>query len=321
MERIKWVDVAKGWGIIFVIYGHITSDFLAVWLYTFHVPLFFFLSGYFFNPSKEPFPFFKSKAKGLLLPYLTLGVPLFLLNIHFGFEPLSLLKSYAIQSRASTLWFIAALFMQFVMAFLIYHWIASPKIRWILITVLALIGITLWHQGIIQLPWNTDVSMVTLPFFCLGHDLRRNTRFQCLFSSNTFWKYATFFLLLNIAGAFIMYKLPIPTVDLCASHFSFEPLAYVSAIFGILAICLISNKWHFKYISYIGQNSLVYFVWQQDIGIMTVAKIMNCFHFLEDSTGMMLLAKNIFILIFTLMLLTVLNEIIIKTKLKKLIGK
>jgi len=321
MDRIRWVDVAKGWGIILVIYGHITSDFFVIWLYTFHVPLFFFLSGYFFNPAKEPVPFFNSKVKGLLLPYITLGIPLFFINICYGLEPLTLLKGYAIQSRASTLWFIGALFIQFVIAYIIYHWIVSTKNRWILITLLTLIGITLWHHGIMKLPWNTDVSMVTLPFFCLGHDLRNSSRFQKIFLCNHFGKNVTLFLFLNIAGAIAMYHLPYPSVDLCDSHFSFEPLAYFTALAGILSICLISNKWYSKPLSYIGKNSIVYFVWQQDIGILIVTKTLNFFHFFDNPTGIMVFAKNIIILLLSLALLTLLNEIINKTKLKVLIGK
>lgn len=321
MERIKWVDVAKGWGIILVIYGHIANDYISFWLYTFHVPLFFFLSGYFFNPEKAPIPFLKSKAKGLLLPYLTLGIPLFIVNVYYGIEPLSLLKNYAIQYRASTLWFIAALFIQFVLAYIIYHCISSPKIRWIFITLLTLIGITLWHQGILKLPWNIDVSLVTLPFFCLGHDLRYNSRFKRIFSYKTFGKYFTIFLLLNILGAIIMYYLPYPTIDLCESHFSFEPLAYFTALSGIFVICLISNKWYFRLLSYIGQNSIVYFVWQQDIGIMIVNKILNSLHLLDNPIGIMVFVKNIIILLLSIILLTLLNEIIVKTNIKVLIGK
>ena len=321
MERIKWVDVAKGWGIILVIYGHIANDFISTWLYTFHVPLFFFLSGYFFNPKKAPALFFQSKARGLLLPYLTLGIPLFIINVCYGMKPLELLQIYAIQCRASTLWFIAALFMQFVLAYLIYHWIASSKVRWLFVAVFTIIGITLWHQGVLHLPWNMDVSMVTLPFFCLGHELRGKPFFNHLFSSQNATIWLCVFLTVNIIGTIIMCHIPFPTVDLYSSQFSLEPIAYITAIAGILFICLIANKWYSKYIAYIGQNSLVFFVWQQDIAIMLVNKIINHLHVLEAPSGLMLFAKNIIILLASLTILTILNELIIKTKLRVLIGK
>lgn len=45
-EQWKWVDIAKGIGIILVFLGHFNiPDTLRAEIYTFHIPLFFFLSG------------------------------------------------------------------------------------------------------------------------------------------------------------------------------------------------------------------------------------------------------------------------------------
>ena len=47
--RLEWIDKAKGIGIILVILGHtICPPNIKFWLYSFHMPLFFFLSGYVF---------------------------------------------------------------------------------------------------------------------------------------------------------------------------------------------------------------------------------------------------------------------------------
>jgi fucose 4-O-acetylase-like acetyltransferase len=59
--RVSWVDTAKGFGIILVVFGHVlggvvtsglmtwttATRFVDAWIYTFHMPLFFFLSGLF----------------------------------------------------------------------------------------------------------------------------------------------------------------------------------------------------------------------------------------------------------------------------------
>ena len=51
LARIKWVDMAKGYGIIFTIFAHIILSMLVKydaysyvvrWIYTFSMPLFFF---------------------------------------------------------------------------------------------------------------------------------------------------------------------------------------------------------------------------------------------------------------------------------------
>lgn len=48
-SRFEWVDIAKGMGIIWVIIGHTIALSHSQIIYTFHMPLFFFLSGMFFR--------------------------------------------------------------------------------------------------------------------------------------------------------------------------------------------------------------------------------------------------------------------------------
>ena len=45
-NKIQWIDVAKGIAIIFVVLGHCVSGQTFIWVYSFHIPLFFFISGY-----------------------------------------------------------------------------------------------------------------------------------------------------------------------------------------------------------------------------------------------------------------------------------
>lgn len=45
--RLPWLDVLKGIGIILVVVGHIYSNkTIFNWLYSFHMPLFFFAAGW-----------------------------------------------------------------------------------------------------------------------------------------------------------------------------------------------------------------------------------------------------------------------------------
>lgn len=84
-RRLKWVDTAKGMGIILVLLGHAPRDIMRIeygwidfcyyFIYTFHMHFFFFLSGYLFAYSAEEWPwkgmsvFLRGKVKGLLLPW------------------------------------------------------------------------------------------------------------------------------------------------------------------------------------------------------------------------------------------------------------
>lgn len=48
--RLEQFDILKGVGIILVMFGHaIPNGFMHNWIYGFHLPLFFFCSGFFFK--------------------------------------------------------------------------------------------------------------------------------------------------------------------------------------------------------------------------------------------------------------------------------
>lgn len=73
-KRIEWLDMAKGYGTLLVILAHLKqSSIPGWWIYTFHMPLFFFLSGYVFYVPDSFSAFVKKKCKAILLPYFSLG--------------------------------------------------------------------------------------------------------------------------------------------------------------------------------------------------------------------------------------------------------
>ena len=90
MERSKLIDTLKGAGIMFVILGHIslTPTALKVWLYSFHMPLFFICSGLVFslNRYKDYKSFIKAKVNSIVVPYFCLGMVLWLLKVVFILE-------------------------------------------------------------------------------------------------------------------------------------------------------------------------------------------------------------------------------------------
>jgi acyltransferase len=70
--RSTWIDVARTIGIFLIVLCHTDQgDFTDAFLWTFHVPLFFFVSGYLARP-QAPAAFLGGLARKLLLPYLAI---------------------------------------------------------------------------------------------------------------------------------------------------------------------------------------------------------------------------------------------------------
>lgn len=82
------IDCAKGLAIILMVAGHACTegDAFAHWLhdfiYTFHMPFFFIISGYLYNAEKgkEPYGYVKSKFNSLYVKFIIYNVAFILLN-------------------------------------------------------------------------------------------------------------------------------------------------------------------------------------------------------------------------------------------------
>ena len=89
--RIEWIDVAKGLGMVLVIYGHLLLS-EGLWvainraIYSFHMPMYFVLSGYVVHPRRTTFgSFVKGQAYKLLIPaavFIVATLPLYFYQTH-----------------------------------------------------------------------------------------------------------------------------------------------------------------------------------------------------------------------------------------------
>ena len=74
-ERIVWVDQLRGLAFYFVILGHMKiPEMLKSWIYSFHMPIFFFISGFNYDIEKvantKPLAYLKKLSMRLLVPYV-----------------------------------------------------------------------------------------------------------------------------------------------------------------------------------------------------------------------------------------------------------
>lgn len=113
-KRENWIDVLKGVGIIFVIIGHVSlSSEFSRWIYTFHMPLFFILSGFLWSRSSERITikeFCVKRIKSILWPYVFFRI---LLIIYW-----CIVESHFRHLDIGPIWFLIVLFFAEITAFL-----------------------------------------------------------------------------------------------------------------------------------------------------------------------------------------------------------
>ena len=75
LDRIEWIDALKGFGIFCVTLGHLGCWYpLEKHIYSFHMFLFFFLSGYLHNRKYSKKEYIKRKFQTIFIPFLTWNI-------------------------------------------------------------------------------------------------------------------------------------------------------------------------------------------------------------------------------------------------------
>ena len=83
-ERLEWVDIAKGISMLCIIAGHLGSKSVDRIVFTFHVPIFFLISGYFISRKDSFKEYSLKRIRGLVVPYLFTSFLLMIAKIPFG---------------------------------------------------------------------------------------------------------------------------------------------------------------------------------------------------------------------------------------------
>lgn len=325
-DRINWIDMAKGYGILGVIIGHISTPGVTVWIYTFHIPLFFFISGYLFKKSYSPKIFFNRKIKALLIPYFCLAIPVVFHELLFncGFcwgwrELLDEMVKVIIQERYSPLWFIASLlcanFLFYIINTNFQDYIRKP----VSVIIIMLFSVVFWKSGGHSLPWNIDITLFILPYMLVGNYLSTN---KGLHDSIISRKWALFlFLIVNVAVGGINYHLTGRKMDLYFANVDIIPLTYISSLCGILFLLIVSHLKTYRIVCYIGRNSLLIFAWH--------LIVYNWLGRLYDYLGIfqaplplyMIIVRDFISLILILLILIPINEMILHSRLKFVLGR
>lgn len=272
--RARWIDAAKGLGIALIVFGHIFSTVtpprVYEYIYAFHVPLFFFLSGVTLRPAAGRLTtVVAKKVRSLLVPYLwysLLGYGFYVagylyaqhrgMNIaqfdHGLWAPLAGIFYGTIgEGRLinGPLWFVVALFCTFLLGYLINTHIRRVAAQWMAVVVLAGIGFAL--AGHVALPFSGVPALMALLFFQAGYRMPVEAWWQ---GSTKAWRWAW------LVGLLLVFALaPLNGFIQFGEGLVGHPLAFLLFAFsGLMATLLLLRLFdeHTRWLAWLGRYSL-----------------------------------------------------------------
>jgi len=191
--HIYWLDALKTLGLFFVVFGHSydTGGKLHDYIYSFHIPLFFFISGYLVKPeslSRNFSWYWRRHFQALLLPYVTFGAITYLLWLSAGrfhgrdlalaIPPIKPLVGmlYGVGDdhwlrHNTALWFFPSLFSLHIIFYWLRRCCNDLGLAYAVI-LLSLVGATARTYLTFRLPWGIEWACLGLMFYWVGHLMR-----------------------------------------------------------------------------------------------------------------------------------------------------
>lgn len=276
--RNRIIDIAKGIAIFLVIFGHITHvPEIRQYIWSFHIPLFFFISGVLIKTNKcQNFTrYLGKKSIQLLIPYLIFYIVTFLYwlilekntrgaELAWWSQIIGLFYgTYNLQYMYfnGALWFIPCLFSMEIL-----YWFIAKITRWririALLIILCLTGIYA-SPYLSWLPFGINAAMIGLVFLGIGNMLGPqilNGQWHSRWGNIT--KLSVFGILLFIQWALHDFA----GADLASLKFN-HPFMYIPiAIIGI-ALCMVISSFINKNtaLEWLGKSSLVLFAFQEPV--------------------------------------------------------
>lgn len=261
-KRIEWIDVSKVFVIWLMVLGHILekSGMDAVvrnMIYSFHMPFFFFISGYLYkNKSLDFWQYTIANSKSLLVPYAFLRICSFALLIPFILFTKLDVSNYLMDfiggcgnSPGGASWFLLCFFCVKE----IYYWIdkLNARLKWLTIIIMAIVSYILPYR----LFWNLDGALMAIPFFFIGTQYKQFVSKVLYYFGNKSILLPTIFL---ISLVFVLTHLQ-GTVSIYDTIFGHYPLLFYPVAFvGITAVLLLSSKTkNNKYFETFSKGSIV----------------------------------------------------------------
>ena len=332
-RREVFIDITRALAMFLIILGHVLvhsqhCKLIFKFIYSFHVVLFFIISGYTFKiENKEKFSsFFVYKFKKILVPYFIwaflflIPYSLFgkqtsqIIDNTFSFNIVEMIKNIfygngineALKQNTS-LWFLPALFTTEILYYLLIKQFNQNK-KYILLIIMFISGYVYYNFVNINLPFGLNSFIEIGIFFYIGYLLKKENIFAG--SSITIKKISVFvFLIIGLAGFY--HNSLVSCVDYeYGKYMLFLVVAFSNSMFFLILSFYIKSN---MCLEFIGRNTmgilifhkLIVIVFQTKMGFIT-SKLLNSNIIIE-------LGLSIIISIISIIFSLLINEILKKT--------
>ena len=167
----------RGIGALLVLLGHLVPETskLKLYIYSFHMPMFFFISGYLFKYNSNIKYLIKDKFKKLIIPYFVFNVISLVITVILGtrysikdiFFGLFYIKGNIPWN--TSLWFFIILFYDIIITNMIFMFVKNNKNKFIGMFFINIILCLLLKRYNIILPFGLSVMFFSLIFYWLGY--------------------------------------------------------------------------------------------------------------------------------------------------------
>lgn len=298
-KRIEWIDLAKGMAIFLMVCGHTSIPAnLSNWIWSFHMPLFFIVSGMLFYPNRYPSfsSFVTKRCRTLLLPWIVFTI------VTVCYSPAESLRLLSGCHNLFALWFLPVIFLTELIGFYIM------KIRFwggklIFAVLLATIGFIMDMHDV-SLPFDIEVCLYATLFYVVGYVSRER-----IMKTESKW-----LMIVLLLGLNVLLSLMLPRTDMAANHCGWYGINAINAMVGTMAFFLLAKKTENlsaqnflrRFLAWAGANTIVILGLSQVINLL----MKECMISLPLSNGVNSLLRHVLLWVVLWVIATLINKYI-----------
>ena len=258
-KRLDWIDALRALAIILVVFGHCSKDSHFFFLFTSPVkmPLFFAISAFLFKDVSSTFLYLKGVFLKLVVPWFFLG--LFPTILSIPVKGLGYCFDYFLAMlKGDVIWFMPCFIIAQIIQFLLRKIFKKTCALALAMLLCSAFGLLLAHAKLGHLAMFNN-ALVVQAFYLIGFLFKNQSPFFARIKTIHVVVGCLVYVLLCVLSEILF---PGMHIDVHLNYYYNFLLCFVLIYLGTFLLFIIASKLkNFSFISKIGQNTLVIYIW------------------------------------------------------------